>query len=104
MEASLRPVVYPVVTQEWINAGEYDRLHRLPLVNGGSGVALNIEGTITWQSPDGAEIEQTLLRTALAGGHWEWSRLNGPVRDWMTAKGVIRYSGIDNQNGSRGSP
>ena len=96
--AAQRPVVYPVLLEEWLSgtsgmyrSGAHRRL--LPLKNGGRGPALNIRGALMVTSEDG-EREHAILAGTIAAGDLLIARLVPPCAapsDWMRASGAITY-------------
>lgn len=71
--AAQRPVVYPLVLDDWLTGrtgtpyADWRQLHVLPLKNGGRGPALNVRGVLTL-APGRGGGERQLLGTTIAAG------------------------------------
>jgi hypothetical protein len=94
--AALRAEVYPESSAEWAQgsgewAGETSR--KLPLRNGGPGLALNVTGTVTFE---GVEGRTPLYAGSIAPGGTLNARPRAPLTaGWGKASGELRYSDLN---------
>jgi hypothetical protein len=94
--ANLRAQVYPESSAEWAQgsgewAGETNR--KLPLRNGGPGLALNVTGSITVEGIEGAT---SLYAGSIAPGGTLNARPPAPLAaGWGKVSGVLRYSDLN---------
>jgi hypothetical protein len=99
--AAHRPVVYPVLLDEWLSGsgaayqqGGHKRL--LPLKNGGRGPALNVRGVLTVTADNNDHVHEILASTIAAGDLLN-ARLvptcEAPA-DWSSARGTITFSDL----------
>jgi hypothetical protein len=95
--AAQRPVVYPVLLDEWLSGsaayqgGGEKRL--LPLKNGGRGPALNVRGDLTVTAENADHVHQILANTIAAGDLLN-ARLVPPCvapTEWSSARGAITF-------------
>jgi len=86
------PLVYPVTFLHEIQKSP----RRLPLKNGGRGLARRVRGWIIWN--DGSERDVwpsvAILPTVLASGEAQAGHLDGRVDNWVDASGVLDYEDV----------
>lgn len=96
--AAHRPVVYPVLLDEWLSgsgtAYQHGRHKRLiPLKNGGRGPALNVRGSLTVTTESGQHVHEILASTIAAGDLLN-ARLVPPCdapTGWSGAQGMVTF-------------
>jgi hypothetical protein len=99
VEASQRPVVYPSVPVEWIDAsGPYAgrRNEVLPLKNSGPGIAFNVAGKLYFSDESGVHVdtvEMSLGPGDVADVRFNW---RGEARggSWHAARGYLVYEDV----------
>jgi hypothetical protein len=84
-----RPLVAPIITQEWERFGQAQA--RIALKNTGLGPAYNVEGGLYWTG--GAGGASSIMRTTLGPGDSKATRVAGEGINinWPAAIGFLRY-------------
>jgi hypothetical protein len=106
LAAASRPHVFPFSRMEWVErVGEYKTAWNflLPFQSAGPGVALNIQGELSFLRPDSSRSAIALIPTSLGPAQVENMELDGSggpaaaYTDWDDVRGWIVYE--DNQGG-----
>lgn len=97
-EASLRPVVFPVVPFDLARGlGRYEALGNKLIVlrNGGPGLALNVHGEVFWRSETQTLVRRAILATTIAAGGTEEAQISEHgVTSWANAMGHLDYRDV----------